>query len=86
MPLYFRREIKRFLPAIPFMVASVAGMTALALSGTFLKRAQFLNVIFLLIAFLLTLDASAECIRLHREELTEKLEKVMNASKLKKYI
>lgn len=86
MPIYFRREFRKFLPAIPYFIASIAGMTALSLSGTFLRRAQFLNVILLLIAFLITLEATAECIRIHSLELQEKFRKLMPIEKGKAYL
>ena len=47
----YRKNIKDFADSISFLLTSLAGMTALALSGTFIMRAHFLNVVLLIMAF-----------------------------------
>ena len=48
----FRKNIGEFSREISFLAAAIAGMGALTLSGTFLERAQFPCVIFLMVSFI----------------------------------
>lgn len=81
IPFAFRKDIIRFLHAVPFFVASIAGMTALTLSGTFLRRAQFLNVILLIISFFIVLETACDCIKVRQERITEIINKLIPMEK-----
>ena len=82
--LFWKRK-ERFAGVIPYLTAAAAGMAALALSGTFLKRAHYLNVILLITAFVKMIMISRECFIQDREEIEKKLEKVLPADRLLRY-
>ena len=65
----YRKKIDRLFDSISYLLVSLAGMVALALSGTFIMRAHFLNVIFLIMSFA---SAVLALIELVSEKLEEK--------------
>ena len=85
IPVIFRKELKRFLPAFPYLVASLAGMAALAASGTFFARAQFLCVVLLLISFLMTLKETVKILWESKDALTDKVQQIMPLTRFALY-
>lgn len=76
-PLIYRKKIRLFADSISYFISSLAGMGALALSGTFIVRAHFLNVIFIIMAFVSSILVLIEIIKQKPKEEYNRLWKII---------
>jgi len=83
--IFFWQKKGRFIIVWSYLAASVAGMMALSLSGTFLVRAQYINVILLIIAFVKSISVSMGCFVEEKDQNSFRVSRYLPIAKLRHY-